>query len=536
MSSLTGLGAVLRLMARRDRIRAPAWIVGIAFFTAYCTTEVAALGADDDPVSLADSSVLFAGSMGRLMTGPALGLDAPSSARFFAAGYVLFTYILIALMALFTVIRHTRADEQAGRTELVRSNVVGRHAQLTAALILTAAITAVSAAGVLGVGLARGYPATGSLLIAVSAAAVALFFAGFAALSSQLVESSRSASGIAGAALAAAYALRMIGDAAESGGSPPSWLSPLGWAQQTGPYVFDRWWPLALLAGFAVVFLVAGYRLSSLRDVGRAIIPGRPGHATGGPALGTPLGLALRLLRGGFIAWGLSLVVAALTFGAYSASIAESADSLPDELTKVLSSGDLVNSYLAFMVVFFAIFIAASAANALGQLRGDELRGRTELLLSTGTGRSHHLRAQLVIIATATILSCLIIGAATGVGAYISDPGGGTSPITELLTAGAHQVPAVLAVVGIIVAFFGWLPKYAAAAGWTVIGFGGFVTAFGELLDLPAALRNLNIFGHLASYPVESIDWLPVTWLLLLAAAGIIAGFIGWNRREVEHA
>ena len=62
MSPLAGTATLLRLMARRDRIRTPAWIAGIVFFTAYVTIEVAALG--DDPQSLANSAVLFADAMG----------------------------------------------------------------------------------------------------------------------------------------------------------------------------------------------------------------------------------------------------------------------------------------------------------------------------------------------------------------------------------------------------------------------------------------------------------------------------------------
>ena len=42
--------------------------------------------------------------------------------------------IVAALMAMFTVGRHTRADEEAGRTELVRAARVGRHAPLLAAV------------------------------------------------------------------------------------------------------------------------------------------------------------------------------------------------------------------------------------------------------------------------------------------------------------------------------------------------------------------------------------------------------------------
>ena len=42
---------------------------------------------------------------------------------------------------MFLVGRHTRAEEESGRDELLRSGVVGRHAPMTAALIVTGAAT-----------------------------------------------------------------------------------------------------------------------------------------------------------------------------------------------------------------------------------------------------------------------------------------------------------------------------------------------------------------------------------------------------------
>ena len=39
------------------------------------------------------------------------------------------------LMTMLLVVRHTRAEEQNGLAELIRSNVAGRHAHLTAALL-----------------------------------------------------------------------------------------------------------------------------------------------------------------------------------------------------------------------------------------------------------------------------------------------------------------------------------------------------------------------------------------------------------------
>jgi ABC-2 type transport system permease protein len=53
---------------------------------------------------------------------------------------------LASLASLPIVIRHTRADGQAGRHELLGSTVVGRHAPLTAVLAVTFAANLVMAA------------------------------------------------------------------------------------------------------------------------------------------------------------------------------------------------------------------------------------------------------------------------------------------------------------------------------------------------------------------------------------------------------
>jgi ABC-2 type transport system permease protein len=45
--------------------------------------------------------------------------------------------VLVGIMSVQAVVRHTRLEEETGRAELVGSAVVGRHAPLTAALVLT---------------------------------------------------------------------------------------------------------------------------------------------------------------------------------------------------------------------------------------------------------------------------------------------------------------------------------------------------------------------------------------------------------------
>lgn len=111
-------------------------------------------------------------------------------------------------MNILLVVRHTRLEEEDGRTELVLAGVVGRFAPLTAAM-LTALVanTALIVAGTAALA-GTGFDAAGSLLLLSGFAAVGMVFAAVAALTSQLTEHARAATGWAGAVLGAAFVVR----------------------------------------------------------------------------------------------------------------------------------------------------------------------------------------------------------------------------------------------------------------------------------------------------------------------------------------
>ncbi|GAA4834636.1 exporter of polyketide antibiotics [Garicola koreensis] len=531
-STLTGTAALLRVMLRRDRLRTGAWVLGIAaasFYFAHAVTVLAET--TEDLRSLAS---LYADPVGRMMVGPGFGMDEPTYQRFYASGYALFIYVLTALFSIFTVIRHTRAEEQTGRAELVRANVVGRHATLTAALLLTLAANAVAAALVTLGGVSAGYDPAGSALVAASGFGVGVFFAGAAAVSAQLSESSRGASAMGGALLGLAYLIRMGGDGPEIGGTALSWFSPLGWSQQTAPFVHDRWWPLGLLIGCGLLLLWLGYWLSTKRDLESSLVHGRLGRAEAHPGLGTPQGLALRTLKGGLRGWGIALLLTGLMFGSYAQTLMDAADDLPPEMAQIFAGEDLMLGYLAYMGVFMAVFIAAAGVSGLGQLRGEENTGRAEYALSAPMGRSRWLGAHVGVLLAGLLLILVLVGLGMGAGAAASLNEDGGQYFAQLLITGILQAPAVLAVIGIVVALFGWLPRAALPVGWLVVGFSAVLTTFGSLLELPEFVTELNVFGHLAEYPVEDVQWAPMLWLSGIGVLGLVLGLIGWSRREVH--
>lgn len=230
----------------------------------------------------------------------------------------------------------------------------------------------------------------------------------------------------------------------------------------------------------------------------------------------------------------MALVVAALLLGGFSQPLVDAQDDLPEAMKTIIGGDDLILGFQSFIALIIAMFIAASAVSALQQVRDEEVRGRAEFGLSAPVGRVRWLGAHLVVILGAVALTLLLTGLGAGAGAVAVLGDDGWSTFADVALAVLLYAPAVLATMGIVVALFGWLPRWAGPVGWTLLGFAVLETAFGEMLGLPDWLRSLNIFGHLAQYPAVSVEVAPVLWLTGIGVLGIAAGLVGWRHREVN--
>ena len=525
----TGTGSLVRLILRRDRVKLPAWIAGLGLFVAYIGSALPTIA--PTPEDLAALVPMLEQPVGRMFTGPAYGMDDPTYERFFAAGYLPYLFLLTALMSVLLVIRHTRAEEESGRAELVRAGVVGRHAHLTAALVVAVLANLAVLVVVTGLAVATGFATTGSLLAGVAAALVGLAFAGVTAVTAQLSEHGRSASGMAGAVLGAAFLLRALGDMAAVGGSALSWASPLGWATQSAPYVLDRWWPLLLLALLCGAGFAVGFSLQGRRDLGAGLLatPHGPGRASA--ALGTPLGLAARLQLGPLAGWGVAIVLLGVVDGSFTQVMIDAIDDMPPLMVDVFGTDALVDGYLAFLATLIGYVTAAYVVFSIQGLRAEETAGRGEAVLATSTSRLAWAGAHLTVVAAGAVTILVVTGAATGVAAAAVT--GDWSHLWTVVLAHLNVVPALLFVVGVCGLLFGWLPGLMTPIGWALIAVMVVVGNFADLLDLPDWLRQLSPLSHPAPFPVEEISPAPLLWLTALALLGIGLGLVGLRRRQI---
>lgn len=527
---LTGTGALLRFLLRRDRIKLPAWVGGLGLFVVYISAALPQLAPTEE--DLGAVVPLFTQPVGRMFTGPAFGMDAPTYERFFAAGYAPYLYLLAALMSILLVTRHTRAEEQTGRAELVRANVTGRHAALAATLLVATITNTLAAVVIASLAISAGFAPAGSVLVGLTTALTGLAFAGITAVTVQLSEYSRTAAGMAGAVLGASFVVRALGDMAAAGGSPLSWASPLGWASQTAPYVHDRTAPLVLLLALTIAGVVSAYLLQGRRDLGASLFPARPGAARAHPWLGTAPGLASRLQRGGLLGWGVGIVLLGIVDGAFTQALIDAGEDMPPALQEMFGTSGLVDGYVAFLGSFVSVLIAGYTVFAMQTLRTEEASGRLDTVLGTSVSRVSYLVAHVGVVAAGATLISGITGVCTGLAA--AGVTGDWTILGDVVVAHLGLLPGCLVVLAVCAALYGWAPRLMAPVGWALVGLSGVVMFFADLLDLPAWLATLSPFNHLAELPLQSFDPAAFLWLTGAAIGVVVVGLAGFRRRQVN--
>jgi len=439
--------------------------------------------------------------------------------------------IFVSLMALFTVVRRTRADEEAGRTELIAAGVLGRAAPLTAAVVVAGSASLLIGLLVAAAWAAQGEDVAGSLAFGLALAGTGLVFSAVAAVAAQLVESARAATGIAGAALGVAFGVRAIGDV--GGVDALSWLSPLGWVGKVQAFGGNRWWVLLLYVATAGLLLWAAVVLLGRRDLGLAIWAARPGPATNA-RLRSPWALALRLHRGSFVGW----LVGFVAFGAATGAIADSADSLLNDspqmteyLAKLGGTSALVDAVLAADGGIAGILAGVYAITAVLRMATEETAGRAAPVLATSVGRIRWTVGHLGFAFAGSAVLLLAGGVVTGLlhGLRSGDFGHGfTDGVASMLA----PIPAAWVMAGLAMLLFGVFPRLTSLA-WAALAGALLLGQLGRLLQLPQWLMDLSPFTHVGPVPAEPTNWTATLILTLIAVVLTAAGIAGFRRRDV---
>lgn len=516
--TIAGWPLLLRLSLRQDRVLAPLSVAVLALMSVASAAATPGLYADQaDRVRAAEA--INASPAIVALYGPVL--DVTSEGELAMTKMTVLYAVFVAVLFVVVVRRHTRVEEETGRTELVGGTGVGRHAPLVAtlleALLLASALGVLTAVG----NTLSGLDLTGSVAFGALWAGTALVAAGIGAVTAQVSASARTCAAYAAGTVGILFVLRAAGD---TGPGWLSWLSPLGWNTQVRAYGDIRWWllPCYLLAAGALTAIA--FALRTRRDLGAGLVPPRPGPPTGSPRLADALALAVKVHATTLVLWSVAAGALGIVFGMIAPGIgdlldSEVARSIIDELGGALVAAIL--SVVAVVLTYFAVTVVSHAGH-------DEQDGRAELVLATATSRSGWFAASAVLALVGTAWLLVVTGVGLWIG-YVAADGPG---IGNLVVAALAWVPAAWVV--------GALAVLSLAAGlrWSGLVWAwpaGFLTLslLGDLLELPDWLTGLSPYSHVPSLPADGWSWGSAGGLSAVAVALLAVAWWRFRERDI---
>ncbi len=469
-----------------------------------------------------------------VLLGPVAHVDTVGGYTFYK-GYVFLTAIG-AVWALLAGTRQLRGEEDGGRWQVVLagSTTPARATAATAAGLLGAVgvVLVLSVAGTAAAGLDHdvGFSLGGSVVMGLSLALVAAWFAALGALTSQLARSRRTANQLGLAVLAVAFALRMVADA----GPSTAWLrwwTPFGWSELMAPLTTDDLWPLVPAVVTTALLVVVAVRAAAARDVGDGLLASRDVHPPRTRWLGSAAGLAARLELGVLAWWAVGSLAAGAMLGVIAKLTERSVPaSLGDALSGFGVSGRFVDQYFGVSFLLVATLVALVPASQVGAAAEEELTGRLVHVLASPTRRTGWLASRLVLAAAGVVVA----GLAAGFGAWAGARSHGVPlDLGPMLGAGLNVVPTALVALGIGALVLAVHPRWAGTVVYVVVGWSVVVDLAGSLVDGIGWLRHVSLFDAMALAPAEDPSAATVGITLAVAAVLCVAAVAWFDRRDL---
>jgi ABC-2 type transport system permease protein len=287
------------------------------------------------------------------------------------------------------------------------------------------------------------------------------------------------------------------------------------------------------MIGLAVVVAVVAYAIAARRDFAAGLLADTSGRAEGAPHLGTPLALAWRLQRNSFVMWASSFLVVGAVVGGLTSSVSGFLDSpqAQDLMRRLGGGGSITDVFLSVEIGMMAVIVSIYGMQAVMRLRAEETGQRADPLLATPVQRIPWALSHITMSLAGSAALLVIVGLSAGLtsAAQVDTP----NQVWRVVGAAVVQLPAIAVVIGIGVAAFGLVPRLA-FAGWVALVFFVLLGQFGSLFRLDQWLMNLSPYVHTPRIPGGQLDSGPLVWLVGIAAALMVAGLVGFRRRDLD--
>lgn len=446
--------------------------------------------------------------------------------------------LVAAVWGLFLATRISRGEEEAGRWELLLSGstTVSRATGQTLLLLATAwsclwsttALLALLSAHVTKLDVSD----RSAVFYATGATASAAVFMSLGLLAAQLTARRRVASMMCGAVLGVSVVVRVVANAS-SGLRWTTWLSPLGWIEQSKAMTGSR--PFVFVPVIATVVFASAiaWRISAARDLGAGAIASEEHAAPRLRMLGSPLGLAARTVRSTAIGWLLGVAGYGLLFGGVAKSAADAtsaSEQMRTMLARLGARGGGAAAYLGVTFLIIATLLLLIVAGQVVATRDEESSARLDNLFTRPIGRYRWLSGRLAV-ALVLLVSCgIVAGLAEWCGATATHASVG---LGRLVVAGIAVTAPAVALLGIGTLTHAVAPRWTGTVVYAAVAWSFLVDLVGSLFRGPHWLLDTSLTYHVALAPAVDPDWTSTAVLALLGVAAAVVGAAWFARRDL---
>ena len=439
--------------------------------------------------------------------------------------------ILAAILAVLLAVSMTRAAEDDGTIELLRSCGLGPRVPLRSAMAILAAVATILTVGcsaAVGVAVGRVDDVTwpGALAFGSVIGLTFLLVAVLTLVLAQVAPTTADAHLLGFAGVGVAFGIRAIADTQHVGWL--NWVSPLGLRASVRPFLDNRWWVLLSYVVAALALAWVATALADQREYGAGLVQRRDRHDVR-LNVGSSFALAWRLARPSVITWTVAVAGIGTMFSALGSGVVQQ-DDLGGFLGSQLGAGDPIAGYFAYSGTVVAIAVSVFAVQCMLGARQDEVDGLTDNMLATGVRRWVPLAAQMGV----TAVGSAIILLATGLLSAVIAPTviSGTDVSLRAFAYAAGQWPAVMAAAGWTALLIGCRPRLTGLA-WSLPVVSGTFALLGQLLGIPQWLLDLGLFRHVPDISSASPDVRALFALVALSGAACLLGVVSIRRRDV---
>ena len=526
--SFAGTKTLFYLFLRRDRFLLPLWVLLPVFMLIGHSYSFIALAGGTNITSVINElnqDVLISA-----VHGPVMSLDIVGATLWRAINPVT---LLMGIGVILTVIRHTRTDEETGRTEYISSFIVGKYANLTATFGIVA-FGAMLSSVLMSIAMKLlGGSLSGIIIFGLTVFFSGLFYSGIGLLACQLKNSSSAARNIGIIFLGLSLVINILNN---FGGSDLfiKWLSPISWTRITAPFSNGNFLSLIPLFIIAMLPIILAYFFSTKRDIGGAILMEQDGSASADPSFKNPSALAWKIHKGLFIGWLIAVILYIGAFAAVSPTISGEISSLFAEITgdNWMEDMSLGLVFISIGIYIMSLFIGLYALIALNGLKKEEIDGRNEIILDKKVSRKTYMISFIFIVLCGSAFLLIMMGL-IGATIYCAGSGNWQSEFWPIMIMGISKIPAVWTLIGVFSLLYGYLPRLT-ALGWGLWGVFSLLEVAWESGLISWSLMQLSPFAF-SHYTIQ-VGNLPIVALIInfaLAIALIIWGILGYQRRDI---